>query len=355
LKPARPTEPAVQPEAETSTSGDVPPPPPKTVERQDRQDEQRTGDATPLPPVTPSRIQRETPETTDPTTPKAEPLSETAERDLKAGEAFRECPACPSMVSVPTGEFVMGSASSQLGHARDETPSHRVSIRHRVAISHYPVTVSQFDTFVTVSGYRPGETCRVFEGGNWVEKPGWSYRNPGFPQDGDHPAVCINWNDAIAYTNWLTARTGKPYRLPSEAEWEYAARAGTTTAFWWGDTIGPGDANYDWSLVYGQGRRGKMLQGTMPVKSFKPNPWQLYQVHGNVSEWVEDCWNASYDAAPTDGSAWLSGNCGRRILRGGSWGYDPKELRSSYREGVTQGYRNFNFGFRVARTLGAAN
>jgi formylglycine-generating enzyme required for sulfatase activity len=195
----------------------------------------------------------------------------------------------------------------------------------------------------------------VFEGGRWVEKSGWSYRNPGFTQGDDHPVACVNWNDAVAYTNWLTARTGKPYRLPSEAEWEYAARAGTTTAFWWGDSIGPDNANYDWSIAYGSGRRGTMLHGTMPVKSFNPNPWQLYQVHGNVSEWVEDCWNANYEGAPTDGSARLSGTCGRRILRGGSWGYDPKEIRSAYREGVTQSYRNFNFGFRVARTLGTAN
>jgi formylglycine-generating enzyme required for sulfatase activity/class 3 adenylate cyclase len=342
-KSARPSGPAVPQEVETSTSGDGPPPPTKTAKHDIREDdpparkadEQRTGDATPVP--------RE----------KADPLSETAERELKSGDPFRECPACPSMVGLPAGSFVMGSPGSQYGHNADESPMRRVAINYRLALSQFPVTVAQFDTFVTVSGYRPGDTCRVFEGGNWVEKSGWSYRNPGFPQDGDHPVTCVNWNDAVAYANWLTARTGKPYRLPSEAEWEYAARAGTTTAFWWGDSIGPDNANYDWSIAYGSGRRGTMRHGTMPVKSFRPNPWQLYQVHGNVSEWVEDCWNANYTGAPTDGSARLSGTCSLRILRGGSWGYDPKELRSAYREGVTQSHRNFNFGFRVARTLGS--
>ncbi len=149
----------------------------------------------------------------------------------------------------------------------------------------------------------------------------------------------------------MTARMNAIYRLPTEAEREFFTRAGTTTAFWWGNDIDPSRAGYDWSHVFGAGQRAEARFGTHPALAFKPNPWGLMQVHGNVSEWVEDCWNDGYRGAPGNGSAWTTGDCKRRVLRGGSWGYVPKDLRVSYREGATLTNRNFNFGFRVVRTL----
>ena len=191
----------------------------------------------------------------------------------------------------------------------------------------------------------------TFEGGGWVEKPELSFRNPGFPQTGSHPVVCINWNDAKAYTDWMSARQRSEYRLPSEAEREYATRAGQATAFWWGNTIEPKLAAYDWASSFRGSLTTTPVKGTQSVAAFAPNPWGVVQVHGNVSEWTEDCWNDNYRGAPADGSAWTSGDCNRRVLRGGSWGYNPKDLRAAYREGATLGFRNFNFGFRVVRVL----
>lgn len=282
-------------------------------------------------------------------------LSDETERNIKPGERFKECPTCSEMVVIPRGEFVMGSAPGQPGHESDEAPTRKVVIGKAFAVGRFAVTYDEYDTFITVSGYKPAPGCRVFEGGRWVDKSELSFRNPGFPQRGDHPVACINWNDAKAYVDWLAARMGREYRLLSEAEREYATRAGSSSAFWWGNDVTPTQAAYDWSMVFAKNSSGAQSgqpgRGTQPVAAFSANPWGLYQVHGNVSEWTEDCWNSSYRSAPVDGTAWVAGDCGRRVLRGGSWGYAPKDLRSAYREGATLSYRNFNFGFRVARSL----
>jgi len=161
----------------------------------------------------------------------------------------------------------------------------------------------------------------------------------------------VNWHDAKDYADWLSEQTGKPYRLPSEAEWEYAARAGTTTPFWQGKTISTNQANYDGNCVYGEGRKGLWRQGTVPVHSFAANAFGLYNVHGNVWEWVEDCWTDRYAGAPTDGSAWKTGDCSRRVLRGGSWGYVPWSLRAASRSRYSPDVRMSSTGFRLARTL----
>ena len=282
------------------------------------------------------------------------PLTEAAEGALKSGERFRECENCPEMVAAPRGDFVMGSPDGQAGAERDEMPARKVAIGSPIAAARFAVTVVEFETFIAITGYRPAPGCRVYEGSRWVDKPELSFRNPGFPQSPDHPVVCINWNDAKAYTDWMSARTGTTYRLPTEAEREFFTRAGTTSLFWWGNDIEPSRAGYDWSHAFGSGPRGETRRGTHPVQSFQPNPWGLYQVHGNVSEWVEDCWNDGYRGAPVDGAAWTTGDCKRRVLRGGSWGYSPKDLRAAYREGATATYRNFNFGFRVVRVLRGA-
>jgi formylglycine-generating enzyme required for sulfatase activity/class 3 adenylate cyclase len=278
-------------------------------------------------------------------------LTEAAERELKPGDRFKECDTCPEMVVIPTGEFTMGSSANQPGHEPDETPVRKVAMTARIAVARYPVTVEEFDTFITVTGYRTGAGCRVFEGGSWVERLQLTFRDPGFPQAANHPAVCVNWNDAKAYTDWMSARQRSEYRLPSEAEREYVTRGGQTTAFWWGDKIQPSLAAYDWSSTFAGSPTAQPPRGTHPVAAFAPNPFGLVQVHGNVSEWVEDCWNDNYRGAPSDGSAWMSGDCKRRVMRDGAWGYSPKDLRAAAREGVTLTFRNFTAGFRVVKVL----
>ena len=281
-------------------------------------------------------------------------LNEAAERGLRDGDRFKECETCPEMVVVPRGDFIMGSTESQPGHERDEAPTRKVTIGTRIAVARHPVTLGEYETFVAVTGYRPGAGCRIAEAGKWVERAELSFRNPGFTQAADHPVVCVNWNDAKAFTDWMTARMSADYRLPTEAEREFFTRAGTGTLFWWGNEIGPDRAAYDWSHTFGAGTKAEMRRGTHPAGAFRANPWGLLQVHGNVSEWVEDCWNGSYRGAPADGTAWTTGDCKLRVLRGGSWGYAPKDLRAAYREGATLTNRNFNFGFRVVRVLRGA-
>ena len=157
---------------------------------------------------------------------------------------------------------------------------------------------------------------------------------------GGRPVINVDWEDAKAFVAWLSVQTGQRYRLLSEAEWEYACRAGTTTRYWWGDEITPENANY-----------GQNVGKTSEVGKYPANPFGLYDMHGNVWEWVEDCWNDSYEGAPDDGSAWTSGDCRRRVLRGGSWDSDPGILRSACRVGIDTDGRYNTVGLRVARTL----
>jgi formylglycine-generating enzyme required for sulfatase activity len=167
------------------------------------------------------------------------------------------------------------------------------------------------------------------------------------------PVIDVSWNDAKAYVSWLSRKTGKAYRLLSEAEREYVTRAGTTTPFWWGASISTARANYNGEWTYGGGPVGEFRKKPLTVDSFEPNPWGLYQVHGNVADWVDDCWNASYRGAPADGSAWTTGDCTNsgRVLRGGRWVSYPQHVRSADRDFNWPTYRNFNVGFRVARSL----
>ena len=164
--------------------------------------------------------------------------------------------------------------------------------------------------------------------------------------------INVSWDNAKEYAAWLSRKTGKTYRLLSEAEREYVTRAGTTTPFWWGSSISTSQANYNGRSTYDGAAQGEFRQKTLSVDSFQPNPWGLYQVHGNVWDWVEDCWNESYQGAPSDGSAWTSsGVCGRRVVRGGSWVNVPRILRSANRNRGTAGDRDDVSGFRVGRTL----
>ena len=278
----------------------------------------------------------------------------------RAGDSFRDCPQCPEMVVVPAGSYRMGSPSYEQGRQEDEGPVHEVTIAAPFAIGRYEVTVAEFGRFVDETGYLAGNSCYAYEGGNWETRAGQGWRNPGFGQSGRHPVACANWNDAQAYAAWLSRETGEKYRLPSESEWEYAARAGTTTARYWGDGesaqcrhANGGDAGVkerysDWNWTVASCRDGHVH--TAPVGSFAANGWGLHDMLGNVWEWTEDCRNGSYAGAPSDGSAWEYGDCSVRVLRGGSWVNGPSNLRAADRGWSTTGYR-FLIGFRVARTL----
>ena len=251
-----------------------------------------------------------------------------------AGKKFRECSGCPEMVVIPGGSYMMGSPSGEEGRSKGEGPLHEVRIPRRFAVGKYEVTFAEWDACVAgggCGGYRPDDR-------------GWGR--------GARPVVNVSWEDAKSYVEWLTRKTGKRYRLLSESEWEYVARAGTTGPFHFGGTISTDLANYRGSFTYGSGREGVYREKTVSVGSFPANDFGLHDVHGNVWEWVEDCWHGDYRGAPADGSAWTTGGgCGTRVLRGGSWFNIPGDLRSAYRLGFTAGDRLYDDGFRIAQTL----
>jgi len=269
-----------------------------------------------------------------------------------SGEPFRDLDGGPEMVVVPAGSFMMGSPETEPGRFENEGPRHKVTIAIPFAVGRHAITRGQFTAFVKATGHK-AEGARKWTGSEWKDDPKASWRDPGFPQDDSHPVTCVNWDDAKAYVSWLAEVTGKPYRLLTEAEWEYAARAGTATPFWWGSSITPAQANYDGNYVYaGGGSKGKYRKGTVPVGDFAANPWGLYNVHGNVWGWCEDVWHDSYNGAPTDASAWLQGGEGSsRVVRGGAWNFDPRGLRSALRVRFHSEFRVSYLGFRLGRTL----
>ena len=292
------------------------------------------------------------------------PLTAAQEQALKAGDGFQECGGCPTMVAVPAGTFLMGSPQSEADRADNEGPQRRVTIKP-FALGRFELTVDQFAAFVAETGYDAGTVCDLWQDGSFAERPGYSFRKTNFPQTGAHPAACLSWDDAKAYLAWLSTKAGHTYRLPTEAEWEYAARAGTTGRFHFGDSEAeycrhgngvdataladvPGAKQKGWDAL--PCRDGHAF--TAPVGSFAPNAFGLYDTHGNVFEWVEDCWNGDFKGAPTDGSAWLSGDCAIRVQRGGAWGYPRTYLRIAVRGRQAQGYRYINAGVRAAREIG---
>ncbi len=294
----------------------------------------------------------------------------TAEREkgLKPADTFRECNEnCPEMVVIPAGTFVMGSpdgetsvigldgkpkpgvlAPKEEGRRNDEGPQHEVRIAHPFAVGRYAVTFEEWDE------------CNA--GGACPFAPDSGYGR------GRHPVINVSWEDAQKYATWLSTMTGRAYRLPSEAEWEYAARAGTNTAYSFGDTYPPSKkicehANFaDISLDVQVNKRHGLGWKTSdicddgevtpaPVGSYKPNGFGLYDMHGNVFQWTADCYADSYNSAPNDGRPIATKDCGSRVARGGSWSIAPEYLRSAYRDRATPGYRIYYLGFRVGRTL----
>lgn len=270
------------------------------------------------------------------------------------GQVFQDCHEahCPEMVLIPAGSFMMGSNDGQ----DNEKPIHRVTLKG-FAFGKYAVTKGQFAAFVRAKGYRTeaeqGDGCYGWSGSEIKKSTMYNWRNAGFKQGDDHPVMCVSWNDAKAYTQWLSHSTGKAYRLPSEAEREYAARAGATSKYAWGDTANHEYANYGKDTCCGGLAQGKdKWEYTTPVGQFPANAFGLYDMHGNVWEWVQDGYHDSYIRAPSDGSAWENGGEQQyRVLRGGSWDYVSDGMRSAYRDWLTPTNRAGNLGFRVPRTV----
>ena len=236
------------------------------------------------------------------------------------GETFRDCPECVELVVVPAGEYQMGSNAKAA-----EAPVHKVTIKKDLAIGRREVTFAEWDRCVTAGAckYSPPD-------------PAWGR--------GDEPVTNVSWDDAKDFVAWLAKKTGKPYRLPSEAEWEYAARGGSALPFWWGKAVGTGRAQ---CADCGVGETGRPVV----VGSFRPNAFGLYDTAGNAAEWVEDCWTPSYRGAPNDGSAWMSGDCSLHVLRGGSFNDKAEKVGSASRFRYDEDVRYYANGFRVARDL----
>jgi len=277
----------------------------------------------------------------------------------------------PEMVVIPAGTFMAGSPSHEADRDMDEGPQHDVTVK-RFAMGKYPVTRAQFAAFVSATAYRtdaerntpigdtPRAGCYVYLGGKtfgWKDDASW--RDPGFAQDDSHPVTCLSWNDAVAYAEWLRASTGKPYRLPSEAESEYTTRAGSTDRYPWG-------SDADRACRYANVADASAKQQfpdfqtvncddgyvfTSPVGHYRANAFGLYDTIGNVWKWTQDCGTDNYAGAPTDGRANESSGCARRVLRGASWRYGPAWLRSALRDRNLLGVRFEESGLRVARDL----
>jgi formylglycine-generating enzyme required for sulfatase activity len=261
------------------------------------------------------------------------------------------------MLGIPGGTFTMGSPPNEPGRFDTEGPQHDVTVK-AFALGKYNVTVEEFLLFLKETGYRP-EPCNPILNLGWRSPGGGLAYPPFIGQPARWPAACLDWRDAQAYVEWLNRKVREtrpelgdregPYRLPSEAEWEFAARGGTTTARWWGNDIGAGRANcngcgsaYDYKVL-------------ADVDAFDPNPFGLYGMLGNVWQWTEDCWHESYAGAPADGSAWREQYCDRHVVRGGSWNNLPIFVRSASRSGSIANGGEYDYsgvaGFRLARTL----
>ena len=294
-------------------------------------------------------------------------LSSTSLADSRvAGQVFRDCEGCPEMVVIPAGTFRMGSSQNEAGRMNSEEPRRQISIK-AFAAGRFEVTRKEFAEFVNETGRDMRNPCHFWTGAvndepkrqvEWRSDLSWL--NPGYTQADNHPVTCVSWHDARAYVRWLSGRTGKPYRLMTEAEWEYAARAGSTSLYSFGNNLnvlcsfGNGadqslhrqfpaivTANCDDGYLY-----------TSPVGSFSPNAFGLYDMHGNVSEWVQDCFRLTYDTGRTDGRAVDPRVCKPyRVFRGGSWGNRPAALRSAARLEFNANSASNTAGIRVARSL----
>jgi formylglycine-generating enzyme len=281
-------------------------------------------------------------------------------KPLKVGKVFRDCASCPDMVVIPSGSFVMGSPDTEAGRADDEGPVHQVNVAS-FALGKSQITRGQFAAFVKQTKYLTDDQCWTLEDGKYEPRKERDWRTPAYLQNDKHPVVCMNWSDAQAYAAWLSRKTGKQYRLPSEAEWEYAARANTRSARYWGDSP---DEACAYANTADQSAQAS-IQGasswsvhqcsdgyayTAPVASFKANSFGLNDMLGNVLEWTADSYHPSYKDAPSDGRVWL-GEGAQRVLRGGSWNSSPRNVRAAMRDANKPELRFSIFSFRLVRKL----
>ncbi|HWJ35381.1 MAG TPA: formylglycine-generating enzyme family protein [Steroidobacteraceae bacterium] len=278
-----------------------------------------------------------------------------------AGTLIRDCPTCPAMTVLPAGRFKQGSTRADSDSYTFERPLHWVVIGRPLAMSTNLVTVGEFREFISATG-RDMQGCYTYDG-EWKHGPQNSWMDPGFIQTDTHPVTCSSWNDAVAYAQWLSTKTGQRYRLPSASEWEYAARAG-------GEAVQPWNPNGSGACAYANvadKSAGHWYPGwfvfacddgyvhTSPVGSFKPNAFGLNDMLGNVFQWTQDCWHADYVAAPVDGSARTDGDCSRRELRGGSWFTSPAYVRANFRNRFAADYRTSSEGIRLVRVIDGQN
>jgi len=294
----------------------------------------------------------------------AKALSLPEECGLKPKQSFRECQNCPEMVVVPPGEFMMGSSAGEIGNglaAANEAPQHKVLVRETLALGRFEVTRDQFAAFVAASGYKAGSRCFTFEQNVPRERENRSFLAPGYAQEGNHPAVCVSWTDAQAYVDWLSKTTGKPYRLLSEAEFEYAARAGSTLPYAFTDN--PADLCRFVNGADQAARNAGLPQDapymacsdgypfTAPVGMLKANAFGVSDLIGNVWEWTADCFADDYRGASADSAARSQADCAARTVRGGDWFSAAASLRPAIRAKAGPDARHDDIGFRVARTL----
>lgn len=310
-----------------------------------------------------------------------EAAGDTPQKSAQANSTFRDCPDCPEMAIIPAGTFTMGSSPAEKAWAAahggsvyavaDEAPQHAVTLKS-FGLGKYDVTRGEYAAFVKATGYPAGDGCGQVST-SWQKHADLDWQHPGFPQTDRDPVVCVSWQDAQAYVLWLNrklqakspdAASGEgPYRLPSEAEWEYAARAGSTTMFWWGDDDAGADTHAWYRNNTGNGTQAGAVpeplslhylpdHGTRPVGMKPANPFGLYDITGNVWQWTEDCYAGSYAGAPADGGAVEAGGgtC-MRVDRGSAWLFPAWLLRSATRERNPADFRDFIMGFRVAKTL----
>lgn len=297
----------------------------------------------------------------DPMAPPAPPVATAAAPSPRPSAepgpvVLRDCADCPELVVVPSGRFVMGSASQDPHHKDREEPQRTVTIGQPFAIGRTHVTRQQFDSFARDTKLATGG-CQVYRKTGWGfdAKAGW--HAPGFAQDDNHPAVCVSWSEAQAYVEWLSRKTGRSYRLPTEAEWEYAARGGSPDIRYWGAEPQCAFANaaddatrsaHPYLIAAGC---NDGFPETAPVGSFRPNGFGLYDMLGNAGQWTRDCWHATYKGAPSDGSAWLDAKCPRRVVRGSAWSDAPEEVRAAVRYNESVSDHEAGVGFRVVRAL----
>ncbi len=311
------------------------------------------------------------------------PLLAVAQAVRGTPSEFRDCPDCPLMVRIAPGSFVRGSTAAETTRERtperdapNEKPQMRVTIGYPFAVGKYEVTRAEFARFAAETRLERTQDCLSWDRANarWGRFPGErNWQAPGFEQGDDHPVVCVNWSEAKAYAAWLARRTGQPYRLLTDAEWEYVARAGTTTARWWGDgreracefgnlsdlTKAEALHSDDAAAIADRDRHFGCRDGyvfTAPVGRFKPNPWGVHDLFGNAWEWTEDCFGRSYVGAPIDGSArqppgGAGAACAERVMRGGAWHADAFYIRAAKHDFAPPALRSARMGLRVAREL----